>query len=182
MNPVPFREHALSYSERAPWTPTPRRLELGGGGATTLYTHRDEAGVSWWSDGYAIFRGAAPEDLRAAYRAAGRPVDVPHDPVLLPYYASLAPGTRLGAPIATYEVSHEASPDVVPVAVFAFSHGPELHLDARYLAHAEAHYPGCTFWRIARSICAVRDAHGHTLLGVVEARMLPPRHGHGEAW
>ncbi|MDE2871405.1 MAG: hypothetical protein OXQ94_06910 [Gemmatimonadota bacterium] len=181
MRPVPFRERALSYSERVPWIPTPRRLELGGGGATRLYTHRDEAGVSWWSDGYAIFRGDAPEDLRAAYRAAGRPVDIPHDPILLPYYASLAPGTRLGAPIATYEVSHEASPDVVPVAVFAFSHGPELHLDARYLAHAEAHYPGCTFWRIARSICAVRDAHGHTLLGVVEARMLPPRHGHGEA-
>ena len=181
MRPVPFRERALSYSERVPWIPTPRRLELGGGGATRLYTHRDEAGVSWWSDGYAIFRGAAPEDLRAAYRAAGRPVDVPHAPVLLPYYASLAHGTRLNSPIAGYEVSSEASPDQVPVAVFAFSDGPELHLDARYLAHAETHYPDCTFWRIARSICAVRDEHGHTLLGVVEARKLPPKRVHTEA-
>lgn len=181
MKPISSRGHARFYSDRVPWTPTPRRLELGGGGATALYTHRDEAGVSWWSDGYAIFRGAAPEDLRAAYRAAGRPVDVPHDPILLPYYASLAHGTRLGAPIAGYEVFIESPPDVVPVAVFVVSGATEMHLDARYLAHAEAQYSGCTFWRIARSICTVRDARGTTLLGVIEARKLPPRRVHGAA-
>jgi len=181
VKPISSRGRARFYSDRVPWNPTPRRLELGGGGATTLYTHRDEAGVSWWSDGYAIFRGDAPEGLRRAYRAAGRSVDVPHDPILLPYYASLAHGTRLGAPIAGYEVFIESPPDVVPVAVFAFSDGPEMHLDARYLAHAEAQYPGCTFWRIARSICTVRDAHGTTLLGVIEARKLPPRRRNGAA-
>jgi len=144
-----------------PWTPPPPSSSRRG--ATTLYTHRDEAGVAWWSDGWAIFRGDAPEDLRAAYRAAGLPVDVPHDPILLPYYASIALGTRLGSPIAGYEVSIESPHDVVPVAVFVVSGATEMHLDARYLAHAEAQYPGCTFWRIARSICTVRDAHGSTL-------------------
>ena len=29
VNPVPFREHALSYSERAPWIPTPRPAGAG---------------------------------------------------------------------------------------------------------------------------------------------------------
>ena len=179
MKPRSLRDRAPSCSERVPWTPTPRRLEMGGGGATTLHTHRDEAGVRWWSDGFAIFRGDAPEELRAAYRNAGLPVDVPYDPILLPYYASLAHGTRLGSPIATYNITGELSPDVVPVAVFGAGDAPELHVDARYLAHAEDRYPGCTFWRIARTLCAVRAADGHTLLGVVEGRKLPPKRAHG---
>lgn len=179
MRPISSRApRGLTYSDRVPWSPMPRRLELYGGGASTLYTHRDEDGVAWWSDGYAIFRGDAPEDLREAYRAAGRPVDVPNDPILLPYYASVAPGIRLDPPIAAYEVSIEIPPDVVPVAVFVVRDAPELHLDARYLAYAETHYPGCTFWRIARAICAVRDEHGTTLLGVVEGRKLPPKRVH----
>ena len=71
------RKPTSTCSARVPWRQTRRRLVPFIGHADTLHTCRDEDGADWWSDGNAIFRGAAPAYLRQAYRDAGLPVDVP---------------------------------------------------------------------------------------------------------
>ena len=169
-----MRKHSsLSYTDRVPWNPINRRMVPRRNG--TLYRYRDAAGVDWWSDGTAIFQGEAPGYLRRAYGAAGLPVDVPGEPLLFALVRDLA-GTPLGAPIAAYQVISEVSHDVVPVAVFAADEGaPELHVDARYLAYAEARFNAASFWRVYRAIATVRSARG--LLGIVEGRDLPPPRG-----
>ena len=172
------KSKTTTYSRRVPWQPIHRRMVTYT--AAQLYVYRDDDGMDWWSDGFAIFRGEAPGYLRKAYRASGRPVDVAGQPLLFSVYANLGQGTRLAAPIAGYEVTRMISHDVVPVAVFAAGEtDPELHVDARYLAYAEARFTGCTFWRIARSAVAVRTVRG--LVGIVEGRKLPPKSVHGAA-
>ena len=57
--------------------------------------------------------------------------------------------------------------------MFAAS-GRELHVDARYLAYAEARFTGCTFWCIAATAVAVRNQRALEVVGVVEGRQ-PPR-------
>ena len=63
--------------------------------------------------------------------------------------------------------------DIVPVAVFAPGEGvPELHVDARYLAYAEARFTTATCWRVGHAIVTVRSPRG--LVGIIEGRDLPP--------
>ena len=121
-----------------------------------------------------LFQGEAPGYLRRAYRDAGLPVDVPVKQNLLALVPGL-PGFPLGAPIAAYEVTGED--DVVPVAVFAAGEGiPELHVDARYLAYAEARFNTASCWRVGHAIVTVRSPRG--LVGIIEGRDLPPRGRH----
>ena len=165
------RKHTLTYSDRKPWTPIRHRMVPH---RAELYTYHDKDGVDWWSDGYATFRGDAPGYLRQACRAAGLPVGVPGQPLLFSYYLNIGFGARLDPPIAGYEVSSPISHDVVPVAGFAAS-GRELHVDARYLAYAEARFTGCTFWCIAAAAVAVRNQRALEIVGVVEGRQPPLR-------
>ena len=69
------RENQPTYTARMPWQPTPLRLVPHRGRDERLYVYCDEDGITWWSDGYAVFRGRAPGYLRAAYLATQRPVD-----------------------------------------------------------------------------------------------------------
>ena len=160
----------LSYSDRVPWSPINRRMAPHRDGM--LFSYRDAAGFDWWSDGAALFQGEAPGYLRRAYRDAGLPVDVPGKQDLLALVPGL-PGFPLGAPIAAYEVAGESTRDIVPVAVFAPGEGvPELHVDARYLAYAEARFTTATCWRVGHAIVTVRSPRG--LVGIIEGRDLPP--------
>lgn len=97
-------------------------------------------------------------------------MDVPGKQQLLSLVRGL-PGIPLGAPIAAYEVSGED--DTVPVAVFATGVGvPELHVDARYLAYAEARFNTASCWRVGHAIVTVRSPRA--LVGIIEGRDLPP--------
>ena len=161
--------HSLSYTARVPWNPIIRRMAPHRGGM--LFSYRDAHGVDWWSDGFALFQGEAPGYLSRAYRAAGLPVDVPGEPPLLAVVRDQV-GTPLGAPIAAYEATSEH--DAVPVAVFAATeHAPELHVDARYLAYAEARFNAASFWRVREAIIAVSTERG--LLGIAGRDL--PEHG-----
>ena len=153
--------HERSSTGRASWTPAQLRMTPRPDGV--LYHYRDLYDVDWWSDGYALFQGEAPGYLRKAYRAAARPVDVPGEPLLLALVRDQR-GTPIGRPIAAYEAAGEHG--AVPVTVFAATeHVPELHVDARYLAYAEARFTTASFWRVRDDVIAVRGARG--LQGIV---------------
>ena len=63
----------------------------------------------------------------------------------------------------------------MPVVVFTDTeHDPDLHVDARYLAYAEARFNAASFWRVRDAVIAVRSARG--LQGIVAGRDLPPEH------
>ena len=90
-----------------------------------------------------------------------------------PSHHLLAPrdweGAVLAPPIAVYELTGEHG--VVPVAVFvADGPDPELHVDARYLACAEARVTDVTFWRVGEALVAVRNERG--LMGIVDGHGL----------
>ena len=170
------RKPTSTCSARVPWRQTRRRLVPFIGHADTLHTCRDEDGADWWSDGNAIFRGAAPAYLRQAYRDAGLPVDVPVQRVpLMLAFARSASATRLDLP-ATCEATSMLYRDIVPVDVFA-SRGlaPDAHVDARYLAYARDRFAGCTFWHIDEACIAVRDQRDQALVGIIQLRILPNR-------
>ena len=167
----------LTYSSRRPWRPTRRRLAPCLGNINILYIYRED-GVAWWSDGSAIFSGAAPAYLRSAYLHAGLPVDTPLTKLpLSPIEALALLGPRLGEPVACYRI--DSGPGVhgsIPVDVFATSDPdhPEVHVDARYVSHAADQYPDCSFWRLDDIGIAVRDRYGFQIVGLVQRRPPPP--------
>ena len=63
---------------------------------------------------------------------------------------------------------------MVPHKAGLYTCGRELHVDARYLAYAEARFTGCTFWCIAATAVAVRNQRALEVVGVVAGRQ-PPR-------
>ena len=159
-------------TERVPWRPTERRLTCGMCRANTLYGYRDDDGARWWSDGAALFTGDAPAYLRQAYLSAGLPVAVPAATVLLHRLvrARSMPETKLGLPSASDEFLTKAGTVSIPVDVFHAA--PEVHVDARYVAHALSCYEGVTFWRANAATIAVRD-RAQNLVGIIPQR--PPR-------
>ena len=169
----------LTFTARRPWSH--RRLSLAPDSSTVniLYTHRDQDGGWWWSDGVALFRGEAPAYLRTAYLNAGLPVDVGLDQLpVTPVAARFLIGARLAEPVASYEVI-AGSRRTIPVAVFATGDRacPELHVDARYLAHARDRFAGCTFWRMDDATAVgVRDRRGRELVGTILCRRPLPEH------
>ena len=163
----------LTYSARGPWQQRRRRLDPHIGEAGALLTHRDAHGTDWWSDGTGAFKGSPPAYLRRACLAAGMAVDVTVKPVpLILALARYVPGTRLDLPIASYPASGAIG--TVPVDVFAAdAEGPEIHVDARYVAFARAQFTGCTFWRVTDDILGVRD-HAQDLVGIIQCRHAAP--------
>lgn len=164
------------YSKRVPWEPTALRLANHIGRVNALYVHREESEVTWWSEGAALFRGAAPIDLRAACQSPQLPVAAPmsESTITLISAARNTPlRSPLGDPIASYEAHGEASA-AVPVDVFAAdAAAPEIHVDARYVTHARRTFPLCTFWRdrTGNSVL-VRDRAGD-LAGIIQRRRRP---------
>ena len=151
-----------------------RRLAIGS--ARMLHTFRDQDGALWWSDGSAFFRGAAPAYLRQAYRAAGLAVDVPVQLPPMLVDARRRQGVRLGQPLDRYEVTGMLDRTITPVEVFAAkADGPEIHVDACYLAYARDRFADCTFWCFDLSCIAVRDQRGQEILGLIQRRP-PPYH------
>ncbi len=165
-------------TERRPWRPTERRLTCGMCSANTLYVYRDDDGARWWSDGAALFTGYAPAYLRQAYLSAGLPVAVPAATVLLHRLVRTrsTPETKLRLPSASDEFLPQAGTVSIPVDVFhAGPDWPEIHVDARYLAHALSCYEGATFWRANAATVAVRD-RAQDLVGIIpQRRPRPPR-------
>ena len=152
------------YSARVPWEPTPLRLADRIGVVNALYLHREKTGETWWSEGVVLFRGTAPDYLRAAYRRAQLPVTTAMHELTVGFIA-VARNTRkrspLGDPIASYQ-ANGAGDSTTPVDVFGADPGtgaPELHVDARYVTHARRTFPLCTFWR--------------DLVGIVQRRRRP---------
>ena len=164
----------MTCSARGHWQPRRRRLDPHIGEAGALLTHRDAHGTHWWSDGSGIFKGSPPAYLRRACLAAGMMVDVTVKSVpLILALARYVPGTRLDLPIASYPASGAIG--TIPVDVFAAdAEGPELHVDARYVAFARAQFTGCTFWRVTDDILGVRD-HAQDLVGIIQRRFPPPQ-------
>ena len=151
-----------------------RRLDIGS--ARMLHTFRDQDGEPWWSDGSATFRGAAPAYLRQAYRDAGLAVDMPVQLPPMLVDARRRQGDRLGQPLDRYEATSMFDRTITPVEVFAAkTDGPEIHVDARYLAYARDRFAGCTLWCFDLSCIAVRDQHGQEILGLIQRRP-PPHH------
>ena len=168
----------MSTKNPEPWRPTERRLTCGMCSAYTLYGYRDDDGARWWSDGAALFTGAAPAYLRQAYLSAGLSVAVPVTTPLLHRLvgARSMPETKLGLPRASDEFLTRAGTVLTPVDVFhAGPDWPEIHVDARYLAHALSCYEGATFWRANAATGAVRD-RAQNLVGIIPQRQpRPPR-------
>jgi hypothetical protein len=153
--------HERSFTGHVSWTPA--QLLMAPHPDGVLYRYRDPDGVTWWSDGYALFQGEAPDYLREAYRAAALPVDAPGEPLMLALVRDEY-GTPLGPPIASYD-----APGAVLVVVFAATeHGPELHVDARYLAYAEARFNTPSFRRVRHTVIAVHGEQG--LVGIIAGR------------
>ena len=93
---------------------------------------------------------------------------VPTEPLMLAIVRARE-GVLLDPPIAVYEFA--GAHGAVPVAVFAASgRDPELHVDARYLAYAEARFTDATFRRVSESIVSVRNERG--FMGIVDGRDL----------
>jgi hypothetical protein len=156
-----------AYNAGVPWTSSQQLMTPRAGG--TLYRYRDPTGTRWWSDGHALFRGYVPGYLRLAYLRAARPVDVPVEPLMLAIMRDRT-GVRLDPPLFVYELPGEHG--IVPVAVFAASGADaELHVDARYLAYAEARFTDATFWRVGEATVAVRNERG--LMGLIDGQDRP---------
>ena len=113
------KQPQFTYSARLPWRRRLRALAPSVGGTGILYTYRDSGGAAWWSDGTAIFRGAAPDYLRRVYLHAGLPVDTPLASLpLSPIEALALLGPRLDEPVACYRIT-AGSLGSIPVDVFA---------------------------------------------------------------
>ena len=169
-----------TYSARLPWRRRRRALAPCIGGVSILYTYRDPGGAAWWSDGDAIFRGAAPDYLRSAYLHAGLPVDTPLTKLpLSPIEALALLGPRLDEPVACYRIdSGLGVHGFIPVDVFATGDPAcrEIHIDARYVSHAAGQFPDCSFWRLDDIGIAVRDRYGFQIVGLIQRRP-PPLEG-----
>lgn len=167
------RENQPTYTKRVPWQPAPLRLVPHRGHDERLYVYCDEDGITWWSDGYAAFRGHAPAYLRAAYLATQRPVDAAVT-MVPPVFAlaRIAPVIELELPVASYQVHSPALSAPLPIAVFAArGREREIHVDARYLAYARERFAGCTFWRGLHDTCvAVRAQPSLAIVGIIPAR------------
>ena len=176
------KQPELTYSARLPWRRRRRALAPCIGGVNILYTYRDPAGAAWWSDGAAIFRGAAPAYLRRAYLNAGLPVDTPLTKLpLSPIEALALLGSRLDEPVTCYRIdSGVGVHGAIPVDVFATGDpdDPEVHVDARYVAHALDQFPDSSFWPLDDIGIAVRDRHGFQIVGLIQRRPLPPEGVH----
>ena len=175
------RKPRLTCSARLPWRRRRRQLAPYVGGTNILTVYRGGDG-SWWSDGSAVFRGVVPAYLRRAYLDAGMPGETvvgrlqPFHP---PSEAHPLIGARLDEPVATYRIStaDAGSHGGIPVDVFATGDPalPEIHVDARYVAHALDAFAGCSFWRLDDAGIAVRDRYGYQLVGLIPRRPpLPP--------
>ena len=176
------KQPEFTCSARLPWRRRWRALAPCVGGVNILYTCRDPGGAPWWSDGDAIFRGAAPDYLRRAYLHAGLPVDTPLTKLpLSPIEALALLGRRLDEPVACYRITADGgSLGSIPVDVFATGNpdDPEVHVDARYVSHAADQYPDCSFWRLDDIGIAVRDRYGFQIVGLVQRRPPPPEGVH----
>ena len=170
----------VTYTERVPWQPTQLKLTAGMCRTTDKLSvyHDQDAGVSWWSNGCVLFRGSAPCALRQAFVHAGRPVDVTITtlPMVLAFVRTAPTGTVLDLPSDSYQVKRATQHRPVPIDVFpADNDRPELHVDARYVAHALSCYQGCTFWRVNDDTVAVREPDARKLVGVIRHQGPPSR-------
>lgn len=173
------RQPNHTYSARLPWRRRVRYLAPYAGGSNILFTCPDHGGETWWGDSSAMFRGAVPAYLRRAYLAAGLPTGVVTPKLPLSPIEMLALlGPRLDHPVATYRVSSDLGS--IPVDVFATDDPAcrEIHVDARYVAHALDQFEDCSFWRLDDSGIAVRDRHGFQIVGLIPCRSLPPADTH----
>lgn len=175
------RRPKLSYSARLPWRRRRHLLAPYVGGYNVLCVYHDGDG-SWWSDGNAVFRGTVPAYLRRAYLDAGMPAEstvtrLPFTPI----EALALLGPRLDEPIATYRIDSDVgSHGSIPVDVFATRNpaDPEVHVDARYVAHALHQFERCSFWLLDDLGIAMRDPQGFLIVGYVQRRPLPPSDVH----
>ena len=177
------KQPEFNCSARLPWRRRLRALAPYVGGTGILYSYRDPGGAAWWSDGAAIFRGAAPDYLRRAYLNAGLPVDTPLTNLpLSPIEALALLGPRLGEPVACYRITaaDAGSLGSIPVDVFATPDPAcrEIHVDARYVSHAAGQFPDCSFWRLDDIGIAVRDRYGFQIVGLIQRRPPPPEDAH----
>ena len=171
------------YSARLPWRRRRRRLAPYVGGTNVLCVYHGDDGA-WWSDGHAVFRGTVPTYLRRAYLNAGMPAETVVErlqPFHPPSEAHPLIGARLDEPGATYRISSDAGSHAsIPVDVFATGDAacPEIHVDARYVAHALDAFQGCSFWNLDNAGIAVRDRHGYQIVGLIPCRTEPPAGTH----
>ena len=178
------RKPRLSYSARLPWRRRHCLLAPYVGGTNVLCVYHADDGP-WWSDGSAVFRGAVPAYLRRAYLGAGMPAETVVErlqPFHPPSEAHPLIGARLDEPVATYRINTDdaGSHGGIPVDVFATGDpaNPEIHVDARYVAHALDAFKGCSFWNLANAGIAVRDLHGYQIVGLIPRRQPPPPEAH----
>ena len=171
----------VTYTERVPWQPTQLKLTAGMCGATDkLFVYHDwDAGGDWWTNGCVLFRGSAPSALRQAFVYAGRPVGVTIKtlPMGLALVRAAPTWTVLDLPCDSYQVKRATQHRPVPIDVFpADNDRPEIHVDARYVAHALSCYQGCTFWRVNDDMVAVSEPYdARELVGVIRHQGPPSR-------
>ena len=55
---------------------------------------------------------------------------------------------------------------------------PEIHVDARYVAHALDEFEDCSFWNLDNAGIAVRDRLGYQIVGLIPRRPVPPPDAH----
>ncbi|MCY4439990.1 MAG: hypothetical protein OXE53_07255 [Deltaproteobacteria bacterium] len=171
------------YSARLPWRHRRRWLAPYVGGTNVLCVYHGDDG-SWWSDGSAVFRGTVPTYLRRAYLHAGMPAETVVErlqPFHPPSEAHPLIRARLDEPVATYRINFDAgSHGSIPVDVFATGDAacPEIHVDARYVAHALDRFEDCSFWNLDNAGIAVRDRLGYQIVGLIPRRQVPPADAH----
>ena len=85
--------------------------------------------------------------------------------------------TVLDLPCDSYQVKRATQHRPVPIDVFpADNDRPEIHVDARYVAHALSCYQGCTFWRVNDDMVAVSEPYdARELVGVIRHQGPPSR-------
>ena len=172
----------LYYSARLPWRRRQRLLAPYVGGNNVLCVYHDGDGC-WWSDGNAVFRGTVPAYLRRGYLDAGMPAEstvtrLPFTPI----EALALLGPRLDDPVACYRINTAGAGfhGSIPVDVFATGNptDTEIHVDARYVAHATGQFAGCSFWLLDDLGIAVRDRQGFLIVGYFQRRPAPPADVH----
>ena len=181
------RKPTLTYSARLPWRRRQRLIAPYVGGTNVLCVYHGGDG-SWWSDGSAVFRGAVPAYLRRAYLRAGMPAETVVErlqPFHPPSEAHPLIGARLDDPVATYRINTAGAGvrGSIPVDVFATGDParPEIHVDARYVAHALDTFEGCSFWNLDNAGIAVRDRRGFQIVALIPRRQPPPAGTHRTA-
>lgn len=178
------KKASLTYSARLPWRRRQRLLAPYVGGTNILAVYHDDDGP-WWGDGHAMFRGAVPAYLRRAFLHAGMPAETVVErlgPFHPPSEAHPLIGARLDEPVATYRINTDdaGSRGGIPVDVFATGDpaNPEIHVDARYVAHALDQFQDCSFWNLDNAGIVVRDRHGFQIVGLIPRRPEPPAGTH----